>query len=139
MCSRLFKPHERLGGPDRHPAVSLDASLINTKKEYMSTIEKYIDVNVLAETSYDQWRQFEKRPEFLELVKQVHEPDESSRHWKPEIADQDTAWNSEITCQTPYHRTDWVSQAGAFTEGVVSLHAVSDVRSRVLIQVHRCS
>lgn len=37
----------------------------------MPTIGVSIDVNVPAETAYDQWRQFEKLPQFIEVGKQV--------------------------------------------------------------------
>ena len=53
---------------------------------------------------------------------------------KTEIVDQATEWDFEITCQTPYYRIVWSSQSGA-TEGIVSFHAISDVMSKVLVQV----
>ncbi len=100
----------------------------------MPTIGISIDVNVSAETAYDQWRQFEKLPQFTGVGRQIEQLNDNALQRKTEIVDQDTEWDSEITCQTPYHRTVWASQPGA-TEGIVSFHAISDVMSKVLVQV----
>ena len=77
----------------------------------MPTIGVSIDVNVPAETAYDQWRQFEKLPQFIEVGKQVDPLDGNPLQRKTEIVDQDTEWDSEITCQTPYYRIVWSSQS----------------------------
>ena len=53
----------------------------------MRTIGAFIDVNVPAKTAYDQWRQFEKLPQFLEVVKQVEQWNGNSLHEKAEIVD----------------------------------------------------
>jgi len=76
----------------------------------------------------------EKLPQFIEVGKQVEPLDGNALQRKTEIVNQDTEWDSEVTCQTPYHRTVWASQPGA-TEGIVSFHAISYVMSKVLVQV----
>ena len=100
----------------------------------MPTMGVSIGVNVSAETAYDHWREFEKLPQFIEVKKQVEPLDGNAVQRKTEVVDQNTEWDSEITCQTPYYRMVWPSQPGA-TEGIVSFHAISDVMSKVLVQI----
>ena len=54
----------------------------------MPTIETSIDINVPVEPAYDQWREFEKFPQFMEGVKQVKHFD-TNLEWKAEIAGQE--------------------------------------------------
>ena len=48
----------------------------------MSTIEKFIDVNVPVYTAYAQWMRFEEFPQFMEGVKEVNRLDVKRLHWK---------------------------------------------------------
>ncbi len=63
----------------------------------MPTIETSIDVNVSVETAYDQWREFEKFPQFMEGVKQVKQLDTNPLQWKVELAGQEKEWEEQIT------------------------------------------
>ena len=76
------------------------------KDDRMLTIETCIDVNVPVEIAYDQWRQFEKFPEFMEGVNQGKQINASRLHGKAEIAG----------------------------ERVVTFHSISDVMSTVVVQ-----
>src|SRR5262249_53620155 len=51
----------------------------------MPTIEACIDVNVPVQTAYDQWRQFEKLPQFMEGLKQGKDINTHRLRWKTEI------------------------------------------------------
>jgi len=73
----------------------------------MPTIKTFIEVNVPVQTAYDQWRQFEKSPQFMEGVKQGKHITTYRLHWKPEIA----------------HK------------GVVTFQPISDVMSTVVLQL----
>ncbi|HZC80904.1 MAG TPA: SRPBCC family protein [Nitrospiraceae bacterium] len=52
----------------------------------MPTIEACIDVHVPVQTAYDQWRAFEKFPQFMNGVKQSSQTNPHRLHWKTEIA-----------------------------------------------------
>jgi uncharacterized membrane protein len=54
----------------------------------MPTIEACIDVNVPVQTAYDQWKQFEKFPQVIEVVKEGNRINTHTHplHWKTEIA-----------------------------------------------------
>jgi uncharacterized membrane protein len=101
----------------------------------MSTIEKSIEVNVPVRTSYNQWTQFEEFPRFMEGVKAVKQLDDTRLHWKAEIAGQEKEWDAEITEQTPDQRIAWTSRGGAINGGVVIFHRLSDVTSKVMLQL----
>ena len=101
----------------------------------MSTLEKSIEVNVPVRTSYNQWTQFEEFPRFMEGVKAVKQLDDTRLHWKAEIAGQEKEWDAEITEQTPDQRIAWTSRGGAINGGVVTFHRLSDVTSKVMLQL----
>ena len=101
----------------------------------MSTIEKSIEVNVPVRTAYNQWTQFEEFPRFMEGVKEVTQLDDTRLHWKAAIAGQDKEWDAEITEQTPDQRIAWMSRGGAINGGVMTFHRLSDVRSKVMLQL----
>lgn len=73
----------------------------------MPTIETFIDVNVPVQTAYDQWRQFEKSPHFMEGVKQGKHINTYRLYWKAEISG----------------------------KGVVTFQPISDVMSTVVLQL----
>jgi uncharacterized membrane protein len=101
----------------------------------MSTIEKSIELNVPVRTAYNQWTQFEEFPRFMEGVKEVTQLDDTRLHWKAAIAGQEKEWDAEITEQTPDQRIAWTSRGGAINGGVVTFHRLSDVRSKVMLQL----
>ena len=101
----------------------------------MSTLEKSIEVNVPVRTAYNQWTQFEEFPRFMDGVKEVTQLDDTHLHWKAEIAGQDKEWDAEITEQAPDQRIAWTSRGGAINGGVVTFHRLSDVTSKVMLQL----
>ena len=52
----------------------------------MSTVEKFVDVNVPVRVAYDQWTQFKEFPKFMEGVRRVDQLDDKRMHWVVEIA-----------------------------------------------------
>lgn len=62
----------------------------------METIEQSIDVDAPISTVYNQWRQFEEFPRFMEGVKEVRQLDGKRLHWHAEIAGKDKQWDAEI-------------------------------------------
>jgi uncharacterized membrane protein len=86
-------------------------------------------------TTYNQWTQFEEFPRFMEGVKEVTQLDDRRLHWKAEIAGQEKEWDAEIIEQTPDQRIAWTSRGGAINGGVVTFHRLSDIRSKVMLQM----
>ena len=79
----------------------------------MLTIETCIDVNVPVQTAYEQLRQFENFPQFMEGVKEGKRINTYRMHWKTEMH-----WKVEI--------------AG---KGIVTFQPISDVMSTVVLQI----
>ena len=101
----------------------------------MSLIEQSIEVDVPANTAYNQWTQFEEFPKFMEGVKAVQQLDAKRLHWRAEIAGKEKEWDAEITEQIPDQRIAWRSRSGAPNGGVVTFHVLSPTRSKVMLQM----
>ena len=101
----------------------------------MSNIEQSIEVSVPVRTAYNQWTQFEDFPRFMEGVKEVKQVDDTTLHWKAEVAGQEREWDAKITEQTPDQRIAWTDIGGATNAGVVSFHKIDDSTTKVMLQI----
>ena len=101
----------------------------------MSNIEQSIEVGVPVRTAYNQWTQFEEFPRFMEGVNEVKQLDDSTLHWKAEIAGQSREWDAKITEQTPDQRIAWTDIGGATNAGVVTFHKIDDSTTKVMLQI----
>src|SRR5687767_2926645 len=101
----------------------------------MSNIEKSIDVDVPVRTAYNQWTQFEEFPRFMEGVREVTQLDDKRLRWRAEVVGKDKEWTAEITEQHPDERIAWKSTSGARNAGVVTFHRLSDVKTRIMLQL----
>ena len=101
----------------------------------MPTLQTSIVINVPVETAYDQWRQFEKLPQFLEAVRQVKQLGDNPSQWEGEFSGQNKEWETAITDRMPDHRRSLACQSDGITEGIVAFQQVSDVMSKVLLQL----
>ena len=101
----------------------------------MSTVEKYVDVNVPVRAAYDQWTQFESFPKFMEGVQRVDQLDDRRMHWCVEIGGKTEEYDAQITEQIPDQRIAWRSTSGPQNSGVVSFHPLDARRTRVMLQM----
>ena len=101
----------------------------------MGKFEGSIDVQAPLSMAYNQWTQFEKFPEFMEGVKEVHQLDDTRLLWRAEIAGTPTEWYAKITEQTPDQRIAWTSVTGARNAGVVTFHYLDPQTTRVMLQL----
>ena len=101
----------------------------------MATIEKSIEINLPAQTAYNQWTQFEEFPRFMEGVESVQQLDDRHLHWRANIGGNVEEWDAEITEQIPDKRIAWTSTTGALNAGVVTFHRLSDDSCRVALQL----
>ena len=100
-----------------------------------STVEESIEVNVPASTAYNQWTQFEEFPKFMDSVHEVRQLDDTHLHWRADVAGKTKEWDAEITEQIPDKRIAWRSTGGVRNAGVVTFHKISDLRTRVMLQM----
>lgn len=101
----------------------------------MSTIEESIDVHVPVTTAYNQWTQFEEFPQFMEGVEEVRQLDDTTTHWRTEIAGQRREFDARITEQRPDQRIAWRTTEGPTQAGVVTFHRLGDDDTRVMLQM----
>lgn len=101
----------------------------------MSLIIKFVQVDVPVRTAYDQWRQFEEFPKFMEGVREVKKLNGSRLHWRAEVGGQEREWDAVITEQIPDQQIGWQSMTGAAHAVVVTFHRLSDTKSRVMMQI----
>ena len=101
----------------------------------MPTIERSIDVHVPVQIAYDQWRQFAKFPQFMEGVKQVEGFNDNPWQWRAEIAHPDEEWEAKILGRMADQRLGESNGDGGLNKGLVIFQPVSDVMSKVLLQL----
>ena len=101
----------------------------------MSNIEKSIDVEVPVRTAYNQWTQFEEFPRFMEGVKEVHQIDDKTLHWRAEIAGKEVEWTATILQQEPDRYIAWTSTSGASNGGRVTFEPVDANHTRITLRM----
>lgn len=94
-----------------------------------------IEIDLPVRTVYDQWTQFEDFPLFMAHIVDVRQLDDTHTEWKAKIYGIKREWRAEITEQTPDQRVAWTSTDGTKHAGVVTFHALSDDRTKVVLQM----
>jgi uncharacterized membrane protein len=95
-----------------------------------------VDVEVPVTTAYNQWTQFEDFPKFLDFVEAITQSDATHTHWRVKIGGAEREFDAEITEQHPDERIAWNSTGGDENQaGVVTFHKLSDMTSRVTVQL----
>jgi uncharacterized membrane protein len=100
-----------------------------------NTIEQSIEVDAPVGAVYDQWTQFEDLPHFMDGVRSVEQLDDRQLLWLTEIGGEEREWRAEITEQEPEKRIAWRAVGDVGNAGVVTFHKLSDVRSKVMLQM----
>jgi uncharacterized membrane protein len=101
----------------------------------MSTIEQSIEVAVPVSTAYNQWTQFETFPEFMEGVERIDQVSDTMTHWVTSIGGVHREFDAKITEQHPDERVAWTSVDEPRQAGVVTFHKLTDVTSKVMVQM----
>ncbi len=102
----------------------------------MAEITQSIDVDVPVTTAYNQWTQFEDFPQFLRFVDAVTQVDDVTNLWKVTIAGVEREFTTKVTEQYPDERVAWTSVGGDVDHaGVVTFHRLTDVSTRVTVQL----
>jgi uncharacterized membrane protein len=101
----------------------------------MGGVTKSVDVAVPIRTAYNQWTQFEEFPRFMEGVQEVRQLDDTTTHWRAEIAGVKREFDAKITEQLPDERVAWTSTDGTKQSGVVTFHRLDAEHTRVTAQM----
>ena len=99
----------------------------------MATLQETIEVDVPVSTAYNQWTQFESFPEFMRGVESVDQIDETSLHFRTDIAGVRREYNAQITEQLPDRRIAWVSTDKPRNSGEVSFEPLGPEQTRVTV------
>jgi uncharacterized membrane protein len=100
-----------------------------------SSIETSIELDVPARTAYDQLTQFEEYPRILPVVQDLVQLDERRFRWHARVGGKLREFVTEICEQIPDKRIAWRSVSGPWNAGVVTIHRISDDRSKLMLQV----
>lgn len=92
------------------------------------------EIDLPVRTVYDQWTQFEDFPLFMRNIRDVRQIDDKTIEWEARIAGISREWRSEITEQSPDQRVAWTAIDGTKNSGVVTFHALSDDKTKVVVQ-----
>jgi uncharacterized membrane protein len=101
----------------------------------VATLQETIEVDVPVSTAYNQWTQFESFPEFMKGVESVEQIDETSLHFRTDIAGVRREYNAQITEQLPDRRIAWVSTDKPRNAGEVTFESLGPEQSRVTVAV----
>lgn len=94
-----------------------------------------IELDLPVRTVYDQWTQFEDFPLFMKHIVDVQQLDDTHVLWSAKISGVSREWKAEITEQTPDQRVAWTATDGTKNSGVVTFHALSDNRTKLVLQM----
>jgi uncharacterized membrane protein len=109
---------------------------MTTKGAAMAAVTRSIDVDVPVTTAYNQWTQFESFPHFLDEVEEIRQVDDTTNHWRVKIGGVERQFDTVISEQVPDERVAWKSVAGDTEHaGVVTFHRLSDLETRVTVQL----
>jgi uncharacterized membrane protein len=133
LCRRLVgRPDVRLRVVDRDVA---GPSEDERRETSMSTIEKSIDVHAPVGTVYESWKRIPTFPWFMKGITEVQPLGANHSRWTARIAGVERSWDAAICEEIPNARIAWQSTAGADHAGVVTFHRLSDMETRVMLQL----
>jgi uncharacterized membrane protein len=101
----------------------------------MSSVEQHIDVGVPLAVAFDTSTRFERLPEFLGAVEEVHQLDDTHLHGRVSHDGASAEWTCEILEQRPDERIVWRSTSG-IARGVISFHQLDDRETRVMVMAN---
>ena len=99
----------------------------------MATVEESIEVEVPAQSAYNQWTQFEEFPRFMEGVESVTQLDDTRLRWRAQVGGEEREWTAEIVEQQPDSRIEWRATDGDGPHGVITFRSLE--QGRVLVSV----
>ena len=97
----------------------------------MAMIEAQVDVQAPRDLVYEQWTRFEDYPRFMDAVEQVDRLDDTTLHWRVELAGAPREFTADITAQEPSRCVSWASRQGQGHSGTVRFHDLPDGWTRV--------
>jgi uncharacterized membrane protein len=101
----------------------------------VKTIRESIEVDVPANTAYNQWTQFEEFPKFMEGVESVRQLDDTHLHWVAEVGGKKREWDAEIAKQSPDQKIAWRAVEGNGPNGIVEFEPLGEDKTLVTVEM----
>jgi hypothetical protein len=101
----------------------------------MAILQESIEVEVPVSTAYNQWTQFETFPQFMHGIEAVQQIDDTSLHFRTDIAGVRREYNAQITEQLPDRRIAWVSTDKPRNSGIVTFESLGTKRARINVEL----
>src|SRR4051794_33546613 len=97
-------------------------------------VRKSVDVDVPAQTAYNQWTQFEEFPHFMDGISEVRQLDERTLHWVAVIGGVKREWQAVVLEQVPDQKVAWAATEGATNAGAVFFASAGPTRTTVTLE-----
>ncbi|NKQ24542.1 SRPBCC family protein [Streptomyces galbus] len=94
-----------------------------------------VDINAPVSIAWALWSDVTKWPDFLSHVRSVEQVDDRRFTWQLRLAGADKNFVAELTEVIPEDRIAWRTVDGVSHAGVVTFHRLSDMTSRVTLQI----
>jgi uncharacterized membrane protein len=106
-----------------------------TKKTRRLPIQRWTDVAVPLEKTYELWTQFDRFPTFMHRVRSVEQEDGDTVRWEEKIWFSKREWVGKITERRKNDRIAWKTVRGPSHAGIVSFHRLASNLTRVMVTV----
>jgi len=103
------------------------------KKTRRLPIQRWTDVAVPVERTYDLWTRFDEFPKFMHRVLSVQRKGDDKVQWREKIWFSTREWEARITDRRKNDRLAWKTTEGTQHHGVISFHRISDNLTRVMV------
>ncbi|MGJ5762627.1 SRPBCC family protein [Streptomyces galbus] len=94
-----------------------------------------VDINAPVSIAWALWSDVTKWPDFLSHVRSVEQVDDRRFTWQLRLMGADKNFVAELTEVIPEDRIAWRTVDGVSHAGVVTFHRLSDMTSRVTLQI----
>ena len=131
----------RQGASEAKEAVEHEAESVgrhgaegSPKKTRRLPIQRWTDVAVPIDKTYEQWTRFEEFPKFMHRVLNVKQED-GKVSWDEKIWFSRRHWEGEVTDRRKNRRIAWKTTSGMSHAGVVTFHSLDENLTRVMVTI----
>ena len=106
------------------------------RRRAITTVTRFVDVDVPLSVAYNQWTQFEDFPEFMDGVERVEQLADDRIRWTASFGGETHQWESLIVVQIPDQRIVWRADEGKENNGTVTFEKLDPGRTRVHLELY---
>jgi uncharacterized membrane protein len=106
------------------------------KKTRRLPIQRWTDVALPVEKTFEAWTKFDEYPKFMHRVLSVRQEGDDKVRWQEKIWFSKREWEAEITDRRENDRIAWKTTSGTTHSGIVSFHRLDDNLTRVMVTLN---